>query len=221
MNPTDLIFDLDGTLVDSAGGILESFAATLSACNVEPQEPLNSNLIGPPLGVILKRLSGSSDPGLIRDLTDYFKSHYDSQGLLLTKAFPGTEEMLRTLHEQGFSLHIATNKRLYAATKIVDLCGWNNLFASLYALDMTDPPALDKANLLSRQIEALQLSPETTIYIGDRLDDGNAADQQSLDFYLAAWGYDESMSKVSDHWVVIETPDDLLRHTKACELSPR
>ena len=89
-----VIFDLDGTLIDSSPGILESFEGAFSALNIELQRPLNSSIIGPPLFESLKLLSGLSDTSVLDKLAEHFKLYYDSEGYKKTIIYPGINTML-------------------------------------------------------------------------------------------------------------------------------
>jgi len=205
-----IVFDLDGTLVDSAPGILASFAATLAEFGIEPKCPLDAGVVGPPLLETLQRLSGESDGARLADLGECFKRHYDGAGLLRTPAFAGVDPLLRGLVARGLTLHIATNKRLFAAARLLEILGWEGLFASLYALDMAQSRIADKASLIARQMAELGLDLATTCYVGDRFEDGEAADHQPIPFFLATWGYALGERPLPDHWVLIAEPSALL-----------
>ena len=93
-----ILFDLDGTLVDSAPSILASLGSAFADCGLQPKAPLTSTLIGPPLRETLARLCGEAGDGATLDrLTAAFKHHYDSAGYRETQPFAGIEAMLRTL----------------------------------------------------------------------------------------------------------------------------
>ena len=77
--PTDILFDLDGTLIDSSPGILASFARVLEANGLAPAVPLEASLIGPPLAVTLRQVSGVRDEALLARLVDAFKADYDAE----------------------------------------------------------------------------------------------------------------------------------------------
>jgi phosphoglycolate phosphatase len=183
------VFDFDGTLIDSAPGILAGFAAALQAAELTPCVPLSESLIGPPLAETLMRLSGSEDAKLISFLTEQFKLYYDTTGVVTTPAYPHVQAMLEGLMDTGVELHIATNKRLAVTHAILDHLGWRDYFASVYALDMVTPRLANKPALLAKQIAEQDLNKTNTIYIGDKYEDGEAATANQLGFYYAAWGY--------------------------------
>ena len=73
-----LVFDLDGTLIDSAPAILASFREAFAGTSVTPVRSIDESVIGPPLTETLQLLSGSDDSALIGRLADAFKASYDS-----------------------------------------------------------------------------------------------------------------------------------------------
>jgi phosphoglycolate phosphatase len=121
-----LIFDLDGTLIDSSASILAGFAAALDDLKIAPKLPLTATVIGPPLHETLANLTGSSDAGLIDSLTSSFKNYYDTEGYKATTVFSGVDEMLKQMHAAGAALHIATNKRLLPTHLILKHLGWGD-----------------------------------------------------------------------------------------------
>lgn len=186
---TTYIFDLDGTLIDSAPAILASFRQAFDASGITPVRPIESDIIGPPLTETLQLISGSTDESTISALTDAFKSAYDGGGLNATTAYDGVERMLRDLKGAGRQLHIATNKRLHPTEKILSMLGWRDLFDTVYALDMITPRLPTKAAMIARQLGDLHLDSARTAYIGDRAEDGESADANNLAFFAATWGY--------------------------------
>jgi phosphoglycolate phosphatase len=205
-----LVFDFDGTLIDSAPGILRAFADALRESGTAPKVSLDSSLIGPPLKETLMRLSGSDDPALIRALSEHFKHHYDSIGVATTGAYLGIDEMLNEFSKAGVIMHLSTNKRLSVTQAILARLGWRNHFVSVYALDMVEPRLSGKTQLLSKQLSEQQLDPTATIYIGDKFEDGQAAKANGLEFHYASWGYgDLQREQLDGNWNWLSRPADL------------
>jgi phosphoglycolate phosphatase len=184
-----LIFDLDGTLIDSSEGILCAFRGAFAAAGSEPVRPITSDIIGPSLIETLALLAGTDDVDVLDSLVQEFKAAYDNEGYKSTTGFPGVEKILRELADEGRELFIATNKRLLPTQRILIHFGWEYLFRGVYALDSFDPPLRSKAEMIRRILEIHGLERQHTTYIGDRQQDGDAAVANGLCFGFAAWGY--------------------------------
>ncbi|MDP8568469.1 HAD family hydrolase [Methylophilus aquaticus] len=195
-----LIFDLDGTLIDSAPSILHCFGLAFSTTHTPLKTELNNDVIGPPLMEALRRLSGSDDPALLHTLAAAFKQHYDTSGYLQSVVFDGVPAMLEQLQAAGYALYIATNKRFDPTEKIVAHLGWQSLFTGVYALDYFQPTLQCKADMVGQMVTDLVLDAEACVYIGDRLEDGLAADAHQMDFILVTWGYAGDVSRMKAHW---------------------
>ena len=210
-NPAHVLFDLDGTLIDSAPAILASYRAAFADCGLEPACAIDQRLIGPPLGETLRLLIGRDDEVLLERLTQAFKQRYDTTGYRQTVAYAGVDALLAQLRADGRTLHIATNKRLHPTRLILAQLGWNDYFASVYALDMISPRLPDKATMLGRQINEQGVARSAAIYIGDRSEDGLAATANGLAFIAATWGYDSDAVALNPAWIAADTPSTLLR----------
>ena len=223
MTTQTIIFDLDGTLVDSAPGILAGYKLAFDQCGLQPKVPLESNLIGPPMRETMAMVAGVSDPHTLEKLISAFKEAYDGSGCLQTPAFEGVEAMMQELKARGIQLYIATNKRAYPTHKIMAHLGWNHYFEGVYGPDSFDPPKANKAALIKQIMQDHHLDSQTTLYVGDRDEDGHASQANHLNFLFANWGYglDHPPSEqrrvnpkkgaaASAAWTVAATPDSVL-----------
>lgn len=203
-----IIFDLDGTLVDSAPSILASLAQAFADCGLVPKAPLTASLIGPPLRETLVGLcDGAPDEARLDRLTTAFKRHYDSRGYRETLPFPGVGPMLQGLAAAGMELHIATNKRALPTRLILDHLGWSELFQRVYALDSFSPPLPHKAALIARLLADTDLTAGDCAYIGDRAEDGQAARANRLPFFWASWGFGVETDLPGTEAIALPVPD--------------
>lgn len=187
--PRAILFDFDGTLVDSAPGILEGLGRALAVHGVNPVVPLEASIIGPPLRHTLARLAGSEDVELIERLAAAFRDEYDTRAYRATQAYPGVGAMLETLQTAGVALHIVTNKRIAATRLILEHFAWMPRFAGVHALDSRTPPATHKPALVRAVMDEYTLAAATTWMIGDSAEDRRAALENRLRFFAAGWGY--------------------------------
>ncbi len=207
-----IIFDLDGTLIDSAPAILSSFRAAFESAGRSPARPITAEIIGPPLRETLTILADSSDPNLIEELAAGFAAIYDTTGVRETETYPGVADALQSLLAQGKTLYIATNKRIAPTLKILEYVGWDKLFRGVYALDSFEPRLPDKTTLLTRLLAIEGLNPKECIYIGDRAEDGHAARSNQLPFMAVTWGYGGlAPTDFASDWLTTATPTQMLR----------
>lgn len=196
----NLIFDLDGTLIDSKKGVLISLEYVLNKNKVKRKCALSAELIGPPLYELLTSVVGQADHN-IYELVEQFVCHYDSEGYLETLYFDGVFELLEAVKKKGFRLFIATNKRQVPTEKIVKLFGWNSLFEGVYSIDSIFGVE-NKSDLLVYIVNNYDLSAESTIYIGDTEADRSTAADVGVKYLMVSWGYgsiDTSMNDVVDN----------------------
>lgn len=188
MTTRHVVFDLDGTLVDSAAGILKSMGDALLNRGMEPKVALTSEIIGPPLMKTLALVSGADEPQLLAELAADFKRQYDSTGYQSSLPYPGISDALKELFDQGVKLHIATNKRGTPTRLLLDYLNWANLFDSVYCLDELEQCA-DKGQMLELLLAEQDIPALTTLYVGDTEGDAVAAKSNQIPFLHAAWGY--------------------------------
>lgn len=207
----DLIFDLDGTLIDSAPSILACMKDTVLAAGLGPTHPLDARLIGPPLMTTLARITGLADAEALSSLAAAFKARYDDEGLRSTRPCPGIPEVLRQLHEHGTRLHLATNKRMRPTCAILDLLDWNRWFTSVYTLDRASPGYADKSAMLGHLLRENGITSANAAYVGDTREDGLAAASNGLHFIAADWGYGDFDDWLGvGSWSLAPTPAALL-----------
>ena len=212
MSLNTIIFDLDGTLVDSAPGILAAYQIAFDQCGMQPTRALESSLIGPPLRDTMAMVAGYPGDAVVDQLLTEFKKAYDDTGCLHTPAFEGVEAMMQALKMRGMRLFIATNKRAYPTHKIMSHLGWTHYFEGVYGPDSFDPPKANKAALIAQIMQDHALSASSTLYIGDRDEDGQASQANHLAFLFASWGYG-----IQSHTLILEkqypeakTPDEVI-----------
>lgn len=205
-----ILFDLDGTLIDSAPAILASYRDAFASTGQQAVIAIDEGIVGPPLLETLRMLAGATDAAVIDALAAGFKASYDSSGYRQTTAYAGVDAMLCRLRQAGCTLSIATNKRLLPTRLILEHLGWSGHFAAVYALDLFEPRLPDKATMIGRLMQDRGIARADAVYVGDRSEDGESADANQLPFIAATWGYGSlEASEMAPHWRAVASPEAL------------
>lgn len=205
--PKALLFDLDGTVLDTNALIVESFQHTLGellgiSITAEELYPY----FGEPLRDTMARFS--------RDRADEMVTHYRTYNIAnhdrLTRLFPGLDEVLPALREGGLRLAIVTSKYESTARRGLDLFSLTPLFEVVVGLDATvrhkpDPdPAL-------KALEALDVAPEDAVMVGDSVLDVQCGRRAGTGTAAVGWSVfprEQLVAERPDYW--IDEPRDLL-----------
>ena len=118
MNHT-IFFDLDGTLTDSAPGIIHSVQYALKKYGIEAEENDLRSFIGPPLvHSFQERFGFDHDKAL--EAVAYYREYFTAGGMFENSVYPGVEEMLQKLKEEGLMLAVATSKPEFFSKQILE-----------------------------------------------------------------------------------------------------
>lgn len=185
-----IAFDLDGTLIDSAGSVVAALSYALKEARITPSIHPSAKHIGPPLPEVVAQLCPDLTESKRNQIVEIFKTRYDTYEVLNFKIFPGISEFLGHLRDGGGVLHLITNKRRTPVERILDHAGWADVFSSVFTPDMLslDQPT-NKTALISMFLRQQSVKPSDCIYVGDRQEDKLAAEQNGVRFMLVGWGY--------------------------------
>jgi phosphoglycolate phosphatase len=182
-----VLFDLDGTLADSAALITEHLAAAIVEAGGPrfPPEDLRP-LVGPPFEHALPRL-GFTDDQVAVAITAYRRS-YGAVAATGTPLFPGIRGLLERL--DGFRLAVATSKPEHLAAEIVDGLGLTERFALVGGADHV-LGRIGKGRVVGSVLERLGLDPaaDPVVMVGDRRHDVEGAAEHGIPTIAVAWGY--------------------------------
>jgi phosphoglycolate phosphatase len=183
--PGTVLLDLDGTLVDSAPGILGSLQEAFAELDLPlPEGGLPHTLLGPPLYTSLPALVGEdATPALLAA----YRRIYGERGLLQSPPFDGIDALLHELAAAGVTTAVATSKAQVYAERIVAQRGWTDLFATVCG-DTLDRQRPTKADVVGEALRRLG-TPTSAVMVGDRLHDVVGARTHGLDCLGVGWGY--------------------------------
>jgi phosphoglycolate phosphatase len=184
----NIIFDLDGTLVDTAAVTIKCFERTASALGYTPPT-LNRSVIGPPLKEIAPLLTRSSSAAQNQEFIETFIKIHDREIATQVALFKGVRQLLKTSSERGLRLFIATNKRQNPTLAILNHLQINQYFEEVFSVDSRRECYKSKSAMLADLVDVMEISCMETVYIGDRQEDKFAARENSINFIAADWGY--------------------------------
>jgi phosphoglycolate phosphatase len=189
-----VLFDLDGTLVDSRPGIEASLRVTFArhAPGVEP--PPLDELLGRPLAGLLKGTLPGLDHTALPAVVATFTEHYDTQGWRLSRPYPGVRDCLRALADAGVRQVVVTNKRRRPTLAILDACGLASSIERTFTPDSTSPKYPDKAAMARAAAAECAVRGDRLLVVGDSSDDHSMAAACGAAFAAAAWGYGDAIS---------------------------
>ena len=186
-----VVLDLDGTLVDSAPGIVQSIAHTLREMG-QPVPPIGELLrwVGPPLPESFRLLGNIPQADVDKALAIY-RERYLEVGAYDSKLFDGVGALLRDLKERNTSLAIATSKPYTPAVLMLEHFTLAQHF-DVIATAWDDETRGEKPLIVGDALDELAQKGHNTsdiVMIGDRIHDVEGAKEHGLTSIIVGWGY--------------------------------
>jgi phosphoglycolate phosphatase len=185
----NVIFDLDGTLVDSLPGIEYSVDCALRDQSYPARTYELRPLIGPPIRNILQTVSGEADPGALDALEAAFRVTYDSEGWTKTLLQPGAKETLSWIASSGARNYVVTNKPRHPATRIAEHLGLPALLSEMVSPDCAAPPYRSKAAMIQSLMQGDDVHAGNSLVVGDTQEDLSAAREVGMAAVIVTTGY--------------------------------
>ncbi|ORV47631.1 hypothetical protein AWC02_08265 [Mycolicibacter engbaekii] len=184
-----VIFDLDGTLTDSAAGIVASFRHALDQIGApQPDGDLAARLVGPPMHHTLAAMGlGEQTEAAVAA----YRADYTSRGWQMNTLFDGVAELLSDLRDAGVRLAVATSKVEPTARRILAHFGLDGYF-DVVAGASVDGLRAAKSDVVAHALAQLAPLPERVLMVGDRRHDVDGAAAHGIDTVLVGWGYGRS-----------------------------
>ena len=188
-----VVFDLDGTLADTAVDIHDALARSLASENLPPVALGAVRLMiggGPRLLVerALERIGRPAEGPLVERLVDAFRTEYLGAKNRQSRLFPGADSALRNLHASGVCIGLCSNKPDDLCRALLRNLGVDHYFDEILGSSDTIPNKPDPAMLLA-VIERLGVTPQDTLYVGDSETDITTARAAGVPVMLVSYGY--------------------------------
>ena len=211
--PDTLIFDLDGTLVDSAPDLANSLNHTLARYGVPPLSvEAVSGLIGGGIPKLVER--GFQESGCrltdrkLEEATRTFEAHYAKNAVVDSELYPGAKTMLDGLMKAGIKLAVCTNKLEPIAKDILEKLHIDHCFEIILGGHSKRPRKPDPAALWEA-VEKSGGSADRTVMIGDSKVDLDAARAARIPVILVSFGYSKVPAAQLGADAVIDSLSDL------------
>lgn len=200
--PLTVLFDLDGTIVDSIDLLTASMEHAFAGRTVRPTVAEWVAGIGRPLDDILRPWSADEqDLDLVRDRYRTFqRANHDA----MTTAYPGAVETIRALHADGHALGIVTSKLEVGARRSLALIGVESCFGVVVGIDATTRHKPDPAPVRFALQALEEPAPQRAVFIGDSTHDMHAGRAAGVHTAAALWGPNsrEALAPTApDHWL--------------------
>lgn len=183
-----VLFDLDGTLLNTSEGVIASVRHTIETLHYnELNEEQLLSFIGPPVKLKMKEIYHLTDEDAAHAM-DVFRSHYGGDDLLKASVYEGLPELLSYLRSQNIKIGVATYKREDMAKRVLEHCGIASYFDAICGSDVAGN--LTKADVVRNCMHALNADePDKAVMIGDSDNDAIGAKAIGLSFVGVTYGF--------------------------------
>ncbi|ABO50959.1 HAD-superfamily hydrolase, subfamily IA, variant 3 [Desulforamulus reducens MI-1] len=212
-----ILFDLDGTLLDSLPLIKRTYKRVFQEMNIPWANGEVMKCIGLPLVDIGKKFAGEERHA---EFFSLYQQHYAIEHDAMTKAYPGTMEMLEDLHQRSLRLGVVTSKSRRVALRSTGFLGIDRYMDVLIGVEDVDrhKPQPDP---IFKALEQMQVPAEGAAYIGDSPFDIMSAKAAGVTSIGVSWGMAEGdellrfepdylLNQWSDLLLVLENDTELM-----------
>lgn len=180
-----LIFDFDGTLIDSYEAITESLNRVRASFSMPPYEVVEvKTMVGHGLELLIEKAIG---PQRIEEGVRLFRQSYAAICEKKTSILPQVKETVEELDRRGYRMGIATNKPSYFARDILKTLEMEHLFAEVLGPNDVERPKPDP-EMLEIIMMRIGLAPDEVVYVGDMLLDIEVARRAGVAVYAIPTG---------------------------------
>jgi len=211
-NIRNILFDLDGTLINSAGDVLFCLQNAYNTVPALAHARPDASHIGPPLQELIRNVTPDITEEQALAVTRAFRACYDKSTYERTTLQPGAEELLSNLKECHVRLFIATNKPRLATIQIL-VAKQIDCFEGIVTPDLLGSKNLDKAGMIEYILSTWNLKREETLMVGDDASDILAATRNQISSAAVLNGYgNKNRIREAKPLYVFQTLGEFSRH---------
>ncbi len=191
MKYSTLLFDLDGTLVDSSPGMVDSLKRSLDFYQIEHAGFDFKTIIGPPLAEGLNKFNKElfQDQELLTKVSKLYREHYGQEGVYVCEPYQGIKELLVYLKNNNAKLAVATLKPTLFAEKMLAHHGLSQYFDFILGTAV-EQISVNKAEIVESVLNFYpHVVKPNTVMIGDGIHDVHGAHKNDIDVIGVTYGF--------------------------------
>lgn len=183
-----VLFDLDGTLVNSLEDLKDATNYTMNKLGLE-QRSLDEvrTFVGNGVDMLIKRAGGNAQYDF-NEASAYFREYYNENLCNKTKPYNGIVNVINVLKSKGFKLGVVTNKSQFAAEKIVNYY-FNESFDVIIGADLSKRRKKPYNDPVDAALSVINVNKNDAIFVGDSEVDIETAKNMDMSFIGVAWGF--------------------------------
>lgn len=211
MPPALVIFDLDGTLIDSAPDLATAVNTMLAGYGREPLSLAEvRRMVGDGVAMLVARALAARDcrPADPAEAEQTFMRYYEAHSTALTTVYPGAAQALQALRAAGVPLALCTNKPASAAAGILASFGLGNYLSRVIGGDSL-PYRKPDPRVLLPLLEEFSARPKSALLVGDSEVDAATAGAAGVPFVLMKHGYRRGTVESIPHSAALESFSEL------------
>ena len=205
-----VLFDMDGTVLDTLDDLCDSINHSLAEFSLPPvsREHVRQCLGNGAAFLVSHSIPADCSPDLEADVLAFYKPWYDAHCLIKTAPYEGILPMMQSLKEHGLRLAIISNKPDRAVQELSDA-----FFPGLLELSVGESPSVRRKPAPDTVLTAasqIGLSVDQCVYVGDSEVDLQTARNAGMDCISVTWGFrDEAQLIEAGASVLVRTPEEL------------
>ncbi len=192
----NILFDLDGTITDSANGITNAVKYGIKKMSdiypelniVLPEDDILRKFIGPPLDISFKKYIYDNQDKAMEFIKYYREDYNGNDGLFNCTLYDGIYDLIKTLYNNNFNTYLATAKPLESAVRIIKHFDLDKYFTNMYGA-ILGGAIKNKLDVLKEASLKENFNKNETIMIGDRIDDIEASKNMGFDSIAVKYGF--------------------------------
>lgn len=206
-----IFFDLDGTITDSAEGILNAFEYALSHYNIKIEDRKDlRKILGPPLHYSFMNFFGFKEDQK-DEVISIYREYFSTKGIFENSVYDGIEDVIKALKDAGKTLVIATSKPAYYTEIILKHFNLDKYFTFVSGAEM-DGSRAKKEDIIKYALDNMKITNlDDVVMIGDREHDIKGANINGLQSIGVLYGYGNE-KEFTDNGAdfIVSKPDEIL-----------